>query len=67
MSMRVLSLLSYVHFLGLGLDLGNSLDRKEGESAHALIHMSQSFRKKSDGSYSATPITFAVYTVAGTV
>ena len=46
MSLHVLLLLSWVHLLGLGLDLGNSLDPREGESAHALIRASQSFRKK---------------------
>ena len=40
-----LSLLSCVHSLGLGLDLGNSLDQR-GESAHTLIHKSQRIKKK---------------------
>ena len=44
MSVHALSLLSCVHLLGLGLDLGNSLDRRE--SAHALTHESQSFQIK---------------------
>ena len=43
----VLSLFSCVHSLGLGLDFGNSFDQREGESAHALIHRSQSFQRKS--------------------
>ena len=45
MSVRALLLFSCVHSLGLGLDLGNSLDRREGENARALIHESQSCRK----------------------
>ena len=45
MSVRALLLLSCVHTLGLGLDLGNSLDRREGDNARALIHESQSCRK----------------------
>ena len=52
MSVCALSLLSYIHFLGLGLDLGNSLDRREGESARALIHESQSFQKKNATAHS---------------
>ena len=36
-SVHVLLLLSCVHSLGLGLDLGNSLDQREGENARALI------------------------------
>ena len=36
---------STVHSLGLGLDLGNSLDRRR-ESTRALIHESQSLKKK---------------------
>ena len=63
MSMRTLSLLSYMHSLGLGLDLGKSLDRR-GENARALIHDSQSFRKKSDGIYLTTPhATFFFFTL----
>ena len=58
MSLRALSLLSCVHSFRLGLDLGNSLDWREGKSARALIHESQSFRKKSDGSYLTTPEYF---------
>ena len=41
--------------LGLRLDLGNSLDRCEGESARAVIHGIQSFQKKDDGLYLTTP------------
>ena len=37
MSVCSLLLLSCVHSLGLGLDLGNSLDRRDGANAHALI------------------------------
>ena len=33
MSVRALLLFSWLHSLELGLDLGNSLDRKQGESA----------------------------------
>ena len=54
MSVHTLLLLSWVHSLGLGLDLENSLDRREGESACALIHDLQSFHKKSDSSYLTT-------------
>ena len=46
MIVHMLSLLSCVHSLGLGLDLGNSLNWREGESARMLIHESQSFEKK---------------------
>ena len=46
MSVHALLLLSSMHTLGLGLDLGNSLDRRERNSARMLIHKSQSFRKK---------------------
>ena len=41
MSVHVLLLLSCVHSLGLGLDLENSLDRREGENACALIRVLQ--------------------------
>ena len=40
-----LSILSCMPWLGLGLDLDNSLDQRE-ESARALIHEWQSFQKK---------------------
>ena len=58
LSMHVLLLLSCVHTLVLGLDLGNSLDQREGESTQALINGSQSFRKKADSLYRylTTPI-----------
>ena len=46
MSVRMLLLLSCMRLLGWGLDLGKSLDYREGESAHALIHKLQSFLKK---------------------
>ena len=46
MSVRTLLLLSCMHLLGLGLDLGNSLDHREGETTRMLIHESQNFRKK---------------------
>ena len=45
MSVHALLLLSCMHSLGLGLDLGNSLDRREGDSARAFIHELQSCRK----------------------
>ena len=51
MSTHVLLLLLCVHSLGLGVDLGNSLDRREGESTRALIHGSESFQKKADSLY----------------
>ena len=44
MSVRTLLLLSCVHSLELGLDLGNSLNQR-GENARALIHELQSCRK----------------------
>ena len=37
MSVSALLLLSCMHSLGLGLDLGNSLDRRERTSAHTRI------------------------------
>ena len=54
MSAHVLPLFSCVHSLGLGLDLGNRLDRRERESARALVHGSQSFRQKAAGLYLTT-------------
>ena len=45
-NVHMLLLLSCVYSQGLGLDLGNSLDQREGESTNMLIHESQSFRKK---------------------
>ena len=61
MSVRAFLLLSSVHSLGLGLDLGNSLDRREGVSVRALIHELQSFKKKSDGSYLTTPHSLSLF------
>ena len=46
MSVRTLLLLSCMHLLGLGLDLGNSFDHIEGKSTCMLKHESQRFRKK---------------------
>ena len=46
MSVHTLLLLSSMHSLGLGLDLGNRLDQREKKSPSVLIHESQSFRKK---------------------
>ena len=45
MSVCTLLVISCVHSLGLGLDLGNSLNWIEGADARALIHESQSCRK----------------------
>ena len=45
MSVRALLLLSCVHSLGLGLVIGNSLDRTEEENARAFTHESQSCQK----------------------
>ena len=42
MSVRALLLLSCVHSLRLGLDLGNSLDPREGDNTRVLIHELQS-------------------------
>ena len=47
MSVHALSLVSCMHSLELGLDLRNSLDRLEGESACTFIHAPQSLKKKS--------------------
>ena len=39
----------------LGINLGNNLDRREGESARVLLPGSQSFRKKAGSLYLTTP------------
>ena len=41
MSMQALLLLSCVHLLGLGLDLGNSLYQIEGEGTHAHTQVTE--------------------------
>ena len=58
MSTCTLSPLSLMHalILGLGLDVGNSLDQTESACALILIHRSQSFQKKADGLYLTTPM-----------
>ena len=46
MSVRALLLLSCMHSLGLGLDLENSLDQKEGERTHAHTQVAELQKKK---------------------
>ena len=48
MSVRALLLLSCMHSLGLGLGLGNSLDRRDGENACAFTHKLQSCENVND-------------------
>ena len=57
----MLSLLLCVHLLTLWLDLGKSLDRREGESAYMIIHKLQSSGKKSDDAYLTTPVLTWAY------
>ena len=57
---RARALTPLMRALGLGLDLSNSLDWREEWSTSALIHKSQSFRKKRDGSYLMAPILSTV-------
>ena len=51
---HVLFLLSCVHTLGLGLDLGNSLNQRERKSANTQV--AKLPKKKAYGLYLTTPI-----------
>ena len=59
MSVCALLLLSCMHSLELGLDLGNRLDQKEGERPSAQTRVAE-LPKESDGLYLMTSVVILI-------